>query len=120
MEKNKFRFWHKRNKQFIENHSVKFKKDGSISNQYGAIEISQCSGLKDGKGNLIFEGDIVLDFRKHSSVLQFWHCRFANGSFSFFNGNSIMKNVDTTKFEVMGNIYQNKEKHKDINYYINF
>jgi len=31
-----------------------------------------------------------------------------------------MQDVDTTSFEVVGNIYQNKEKHKDINYYMNY
>jgi len=45
-----------------------------------------------------FEGDIILDFRKHSSVLQFWHCSFNNGSFIFKNGTKVMQDVDTTSF----------------------
>jgi len=120
MAKNKFRFWHKRKKEFIAPYNVQFKKSGDISNQYSAIEISQYSGLKDSRNKEIFEGDIILDYRKHSSVLQFWYCRFANGAFSFFNGDKIMTNVDTTSFEVMGNVYQNEEMHKKVNFYITF
>jgi len=37
MDKNKFKFWHKRKKEFIETYNIKFKKNGDISNQYGAI-----------------------------------------------------------------------------------
>lgn len=120
MDKNKFRFWHKRKKEFIDPYNVKFKKSGDISSQYSAIEISQYSGLKDSRNKEIFEGDIILDYRKHSSVLQFWYCRFANGAFSFFNGDKIMTNVDTTSFEVMGNVYQNEEMHEKVNFYITF
>jgi len=31
-----------------------------------------------------------------------------------------MQNIDTTRFEVMGNIFENEEMHKKINFYINF
>jgi len=120
MDKNKFRFWHKRKKEFIDTYNIQFKKSGDISNQYGAIEISQFSGLKDSRNREIYEGDIILDYRKHSDILQFWYCRFANGSFSFFNGMKQMQNIDTTRFEIMGNIFENEEMYEKINFYINF
>jgi len=120
MEKNNFRFWNKTKRQFTDTCTVRFLKNGDISNQNSEIDISQCSGLIDARNVYIFEGDIVLDFRKHSSVLQFWYCSFNNGSFVFKNGTKVMLDVDTTSFEVVGNIYQNEEKHKDVKFYINY
>jgi hypothetical protein len=118
--KNKFRFYNQRKKEFINPYTVKFKKDGSISNQFGSIQISQYSGIKDLTKKEIYEGDIVIDYRKHSSTLKYWHCKFSNGSFNFCNGRDIMKNVDSEYFEIIGNIYQNEEMQEKINFYISF
>ena len=66
--------------------------------------IMQFTGLTDKNGVEIYEEDIVKDGTRLLLV------RFTNGSFNFFTkSNYMVTPVDTTWFEVIGNIYENPE-----------
>lgn len=66
--------------------------------------VSQFSGLLDMRSKKIFENQIVND----GNILL--KCLFRNGAFNFYtkNGNMI-KEVDTTWFEINGDIFENAE-----------
>lgn len=127
----KFRVWHKNNKKMIANDDVmniNFKdeeicvqtlyfEEGLISERdldyYGfdEIELMQSTGLKDKNGKEIFEGDIVLVLDSPYTVF------YDNEKGSYrLKPHDDRWNVDYMSnfshggnFEVIGNIYENKD-----------
>ena len=73
------------------------------------VVLMQYSGLCDKNEKEIYEGDIVRDYRKYVDTMKLWVCRFNNGSYNFWNRGQQMSDVDTTQFEILGNIYENPE-----------
>lgn len=95
--KNKFRFWSNKEKRFIEPYKVKFKKDGSISDNFD-IQISQSTGVLDKNGVEIFEGDIVRYEDVGISQIVSWN------TFDDQQGFSI--DTDDWNREIVSNIYK--------------
>jgi uncharacterized phage protein (TIGR01671 family) len=81
--------------------------------------ISQCTGLKDKNGKLIFEGDILAGVNgsingypwKWGPVEVKWNDEDAK--FQMWTGGTFEKQDSTHWFEVIGNIYENKDLLKD-------
>ena len=86
-----------------------------ITNLHGAdeIELMQSTGLKDKNGEEIFEGDIV-DYKGRKAVIK-WHGSYASFIYRFVD--ELKERVSEWHplflayyhFEVIGNIYENKE-----------
>lgn len=64
--------------------------------------ISQYTGLKDKKGNEIYEGDILID--KYGTTGE---CKFHNGYIEYINTAGFIESG--SKWEIIGNIYENPE-----------
>jgi uncharacterized phage protein (TIGR01671 family) len=117
----KFRYWHKKLKLFMSIYgdkdnvgSLKLFKEMVESDRY---IVSQCTGLKDKNGKLIYEGDIVKvpdEFALYGMFAgEKREIYFNEGGFRLkpkwdknSRGNWL---EDTEDFEVIGNIYENKE-----------
>ena len=77
------------------------------------LELMQSTGLKDKNGKEIFEGDIV-DYKGRKAVIK-WHGSYASFIYRFVD--ELQKRVSEWHplflayyhFEVIGNIYENKE-----------
>lgn len=93
--KNKFRFWSNKEKRFIEPYKVKFKKDGSISNNLD-IQISQSTGVLDKNGVEIFEGDIITSDNNITHIVRWYN---------FDNEQGFSIDSDDWSIEIIGNIY---------------
>jgi hypothetical protein len=93
--KNKFRFWSNKEKRFIEPYRVKFKKDGTISDNFD-IQISQSIGILDKNGIEIFEGDIITSDNNPCEIVR-WN--------TFDNEQGFSIDTDDWSVEVIGNIY---------------
>ena len=109
----KFRVWDKEFNKYWTDEAIKenaawllFPDNDNIEN----IEIEQCTGLKDKKGNLIFEGDIL-----DNDFLVVW--KYLDWCFKAIRvRNSIPMpfSSDMTEFEVTDNIHENKELRKTV------
>ena len=129
----RFRHWDKRiNKMFYPERNDNF---GYYVNNSDIIETMQCTAIKDYKGNLIYENDIVRlfgniecneinnihivkfgdfamydydfqeDFEKGSTAVYGWYL----GGLQLPVPLSISLETSGLKLEVIGNIYENKE-----------
>lgn len=104
----KFRAWCKKNKVWQKRFNVT--QDGNFSIGNGAnysekIILMQYTGLHDKNGVEIYDGDIV--FRSHYQ----YEVQFIDGAFMVLTKNYGFKNIGKytkNSFEVIGNIYQNK------------
>nr|DAX64708.1 MAG TPA: YopX protein [Caudoviricetes sp.] len=122
----RFRAWHNELGRMMSISDMWFNVDSlgeiglndSVMNDYitvspDEIELMQSTGLKDKNGKEIFEGDIV-DYKGRKAVIK-WHGSYANFIYRFVD--ELQERVSEWHplflayyhFEVIGNIYENKE-----------
>ena len=81
--------------------------------RFDEIKLMQSTGLKDKNGKEIFEGDIV-DYKGRKAVVK-WHGSYASFIYRFVDELQERKSewkplyLAYYHFEVIGNIYENKE-----------
>jgi uncharacterized phage protein (TIGR01671 family) len=118
----KFRVWVLKSKQLIQPCYAEIFKDGSFSGGYNYLNSTECilmqfTGLKDKNGKEIYFGDLMKQERsdiiyevvwyksawaiKHKTKNAIWHQEFCNG-------------VRLKFYEVIGNIHENPELIKDL------
>lgn len=131
---NRVRVWDKQRKEWVagagyanrEDQSLFLNFDGTLSNKYGGptdqnrFAIQRCTGLKDSKGKLIFEGDYVrfehvpnsnclLHYSPDYSYMVKWHIDEAafviadSCDPAYFNRMS-----DVLKLKVLGNYWEDR------------
>ena len=119
----KFRAWDKKLKTMLDVSLIDFKKRVLVGEHwefgetnfmsFDEIELMQSTGLKDKNGNEIFEGDIV-DYKGRKAVVK-WHGSYASFIYRFVDELQERKSewkplyLAYYHFEVIGNIYENKE-----------
>lgn len=122
----KFRAWHNelgrmmsiKNMWFQDSRIEELELNDAVMNEHitaypDEIELMQSTGLKDKNGKEIFEGDIV-DYKGREAVIK-WHGSYASLIYRFVDG--LQERVSEWEplflayyhFEVIGNIYENKE-----------
>ena len=121
----RFRAWHKTWEEMGKVKRIRFDDEGNVTTVlfegkiFGAnekieeIELMQSTGLKDKNGKEIFEGDIV-DYKGRKAVVK-WHGSYASFIYRFVD--ELQERVSEWHplflayyhFEVIGNIYENKE-----------
>ena len=122
----KFRAWHNELGRMMSISDMWFNVDSlgeiglndAVMNDYitvspDEIELMQSTGLKDKNGKEIFEGDIV-DYKGRKAVIK-WHGSYASFIYRFVD--ELKERVSEWHplflayyhFEVIGNIYENKE-----------
>nr|DAU66992.1 MAG TPA: YopX protein [Caudoviricetes sp.] len=119
----KFRAWDKESQTMIDVSLIDFKKRVLVGEHwkfgetnfinFDEVELMQSTGLKDKNGEEIFEGDIV-DYKGRKAVIK-WHGSYASFIYRFVD--ELKERVSEWHplflayyhFEVIGNIYENKE-----------
>lgn len=106
----RFRVWNKANNYYIDEYAVSGLnlRDLPLTEKYYITE--QCTGLKDNKGKLIYEGDIVeiIDNEQENAFVYFdehtaqFVVRTKDVDFDF-------DNISNEELEVIGNIHENPE-----------
>lgn len=119
----KFRAWDKETKTMIEVSSINFEEHLILGGywEFGQTEpikfdeviLMQSTGLKDKNGQEIFEGDIV-NYRGRKAIIK-WHGSYASFIYRFVDEmhkrNAEWKPLYLSyyHFEIIGNVYENKE-----------
>ena len=125
MREIKFRAWDSVQEVMLPVENIDFRNDlitlneddNSLTDTFEMITLMQYTGMKDKNGKEIYEGDIVGSLHMRAEVI------FEDGSFRFKWVDKITKRVrkynepmfknTNIVFEVMGNIYENKELLED-------
>lgn len=125
MREIKFRAWDNVQEVMLPVENIDFRNDlitfneddNSLTDTFEMITLMQYTGMKDKNGKEIYEGDIVGSLHMRAEVI------FEDGSFRFKWLDKITKRVrkynepmfknTNIVFEVMGNIYENKELLED-------
>ena len=124
----KFRAWHKTWEELGEVERIRFDDEGNVSTvlvigkSFGAniyidkIELMQTTGLKDKNGKEIFEGDIlgIETINEQVYVSVFWdnkHALFMFKSEKYNESEALAELVEdyAYPFEIVGNVWENKE-----------
>lgn len=121
MREIKFRAWDNVQEVMLSVENIDFRNDlitfneddNSLTDTFEMITLMQYTGMKDKNGKEIYEGDIVGHLNMRAEII------FENGSFEFKWLDKITKRVrrynepmfknTSITFEVIGNIYENKE-----------
>lgn len=125
MREIKFRAWDNVQEVMLSVENIDFRNDlitfneddNSLTDTFEMITLMQYTGMKDKNGKEIYEGDIVGSLHMRAEVI------FEDGSFRFKWLDKITKRVrkynepmfknTNIVFEVIGNIYENKELLED-------
>ena len=125
MREIKFRAWDNVQEVMLSVENIDFRNDlitfneddNSLTDTFEMITLMQYTGMKDKNGKEIYEGDIVGILHMRAEVI------FEDGSFRFKWLDKITKRVrkynepmfknTNIVFEVIGNIYENKELLED-------
>ena len=107
----KFRAWDKKEERMFIPHNIDTigiltvakHSDGSGILNENDIEIMQYTGLKDKNGKEIYEGDIL---RNGQRVFDVHYC---DSIAQFEHGGKSFVDIDASKTEIIGNIYENPE-----------
>ena len=107
----KFRIWDKINRMWLRCFNVNLFDIGDLPN----VELMQYTGVKDKNGKEIYEGDIVkykfpYDTRlKHISPVKFLETEVSFGIKDIYGNEIPLYTISANNyFEVIGNIYENK------------
>lgn len=108
----KFRAWDKHKKQMVTPHDGDFISWHAPSNWKDCYEVMQFTGLKDKNGKEIYEYDICKYSYINYFVLFKWDDELLTFKANVYSDgieceNIFFINTDSSKFEVIGNIYDN-------------
>ena len=106
----KFRVWDKIDKRFMSGTVLMDSRKGYLSGNIPEVSyvIQQCTGLKDKNGKLIYEGDILQHPQlSHRFICEWFKCGFWINFGQ--NGAKRLLSELHNSYEVIGNIYENKE-----------
>ena len=120
MKEIKFRAWDKENEKMmkvsslhLENKEISVKENGTF-HLFRMQDLMQYTGLKDKNGKEIYEGDIVLIKLDETSTWYKTVVKFKKGAFiaSLIDREDYIyifnRGFDSNDFEIIGNIYKNK------------
>lgn len=105
--KERFKFRVFNGKEMLYNGGLGYAEGNQLIEDKGCV-IMQCTGLKDKNGKLIYEGDIL----QHPQLPHRFLCEwFKCGFWINFGQNGAKRLLDElhNSYEVIGNIYENKE-----------
>ena len=107
--------WCYGNLQLRKNETAIITPDETVLGTYGKVDretVGQYTGLKDKNGVEIYEGDIV-EIIVNNNILKRCVVEFKNGIFGVMFDKQVeltaFPHFHNTTFEVIGNIYENKE-----------